>query len=213
MEKIKIYKDRDDVFLTPYLLDTENRIHPGLKRPGVVIMPGGSFTKISFREGEPIARAFNAMGYHAFILNYSVYGEGKSEEEYKHETEIKEQVALPVQIRELALALKEVEKKANEWQVDTNCIGLAGLSAGGHVAALYSNVWNDENFVEDAVDPAFVVLAYPFLDMTRTFQDEEEEAVSRTNVAYTDSMVESLFGTLDVKEEHLKKIEPRPLYS
>ncbi len=208
MNGIKLYEERDDVFLTPYLFDTENRIHPGSKRPAVVIMPGGSFTKVSSREGEPIARAFNAMGYHAFVLNYSVYGEETIVADYKNDTEIKDYVALPVQVKELALALNEIEKKAEEWNIDNDRIGLVGMSAGGHVAAMYSNLWNDEDFVQEALEPAFVVLGYPFLDMVRTFQGEDEGQVSRTNVTYTDSMVESLFGSLEVAEDHLKKLSP-----
>jgi acetyl esterase/lipase len=39
-------------------------------RPAVLVIPGGSYTFISQREGEPIALKFAAEGYQAFVLHY-----------------------------------------------------------------------------------------------------------------------------------------------
>ncbi len=36
-------------------------------RPAVLVIPGGSYTFISQREGEPIALKFAAEGYQAFV--------------------------------------------------------------------------------------------------------------------------------------------------
>ena len=74
-EVIYLYKDRTDVTLTTYVLDDSREMLNGGKRPAVLICPGGAYLSCSDREGEPVAMAFAAMGYHAFVLRYSTYGE------------------------------------------------------------------------------------------------------------------------------------------
>lgn len=43
------------------------------KRAVVLICPGGGYSFTSEREAEPIALKFNAAGFHAFVLYYSVF--------------------------------------------------------------------------------------------------------------------------------------------
>ena len=42
----------------------------------IVICPGGAYQWLSPREAEPVARAFEAMGYETSILRYTVQAEG-----------------------------------------------------------------------------------------------------------------------------------------
>lgn len=42
------------------------------KRGAVLICPGGGYSRTSDREAEPVALQFNAAGFHAFVLRYSV---------------------------------------------------------------------------------------------------------------------------------------------
>ena len=61
--------DVDDGFvptMNSYVLDGSR------KRGAVLICPGGGYSFISKREAEPVALAFNAAGYNAFVLDYSV---------------------------------------------------------------------------------------------------------------------------------------------
>jgi len=77
-ETIKLYEDREDVTLTNYVIAEKGEMHEQGKRPAVLICPGGAYMSCSDREGEPVALKFAAMGYHAFVLRYSVYGEGEN---------------------------------------------------------------------------------------------------------------------------------------
>ena len=72
-ETIKLYEGRNDVTLTTYVLKDSFDILNGKNRPAVIICPGGGYLTLSEREGEPVAIAFANMGYHAFVLKYSVY--------------------------------------------------------------------------------------------------------------------------------------------
>ena len=40
-------------------------------RPAVVVVPGGGYEYVSFREGERVALNFATAGFHTFILNYA----------------------------------------------------------------------------------------------------------------------------------------------
>src|SRR5690606_40497159 len=74
-DRIPLRPGRDDVTLTTYLLDATAALPASGSRPPVLVLPGGGYTHCAEREGEPIAMAFAALGYHAFVLRYSVYGE------------------------------------------------------------------------------------------------------------------------------------------
>lgn len=45
---------------------------PAVRRPTIVIAPGGGYTHLSTREGEPIALTFAAMGMNAVVVRYRV---------------------------------------------------------------------------------------------------------------------------------------------
>ena len=78
-EIIKIYDNRDDVTLTTYILQDSLEMLAGKARPAILICPGGAYLNCSDREAEPIAMKFASMGYHTFVLRYSVYCEGGKE--------------------------------------------------------------------------------------------------------------------------------------
>ena len=57
-----------------YALDTRFVLRDGGTHPFAVICPGGAYQICGEKEGEPAALQFAAMGYHAFVLRYSVLG-------------------------------------------------------------------------------------------------------------------------------------------
>lgn len=97
------------------------------KRPCILICPGGGYCFCSERESEPIALKFLACGYNAFVITYSV-------KDYR----------FPTQLREVAAAMEMIYANSAEWNCDTAKIAIAGFSAGGHLAAHYSNCYNCE---------------------------------------------------------------------
>ena len=58
--------------LEGYLLDCEITLGQWKNRPAVIVCPGGGYMYCSPREAEPIALAYAARGFHAFVLRYSV---------------------------------------------------------------------------------------------------------------------------------------------
>jgi len=77
---------------------------------------------VSQREAEAIAVHFLPEGYNVFVLTYSVHPHG-----------------FPTQLREVAAAMELIYENADSWNVDTGRMAIMGFSAGGHLAAHYSN--------------------------------------------------------------------------
>ena len=72
LEQCYLYEDDPKVTLTAYILDDSPEMLMGKKRPAFLICPGGAYMFNSDREAEPAAIRFASMGYHAFVLRYSV---------------------------------------------------------------------------------------------------------------------------------------------
>ncbi len=124
-------------------------------RPTIVVCPGGGYAYCSEREAEPIALKFLNWGFNAFVLNYSC-----APHRY------------PVQLREVAAAFEEIYKNAAEWHCDIAKIGIIGFSAGGHLAAHYSNAYNCgvvREVFPDSKKPNFSVLSYPVISADESF--------------------------------------------
>lgn len=139
-----------DPTLTYYLADNLTEMKRNEERhPCMVICPGGGYAMCSQREAEPIAFQFLPLGFHAFVLNYSVNPK-----------------RFPTQIREVAAAFELICQKADEWHCNTDRIGVMGFSAGGHLAAHYSNAYNCPEVREvfpESKRPFASVLGYPVI--------------------------------------------------
>ncbi len=118
-------------------LNTCTQETPLTARPAVLIFPGGGYSYCSPREGEPVALAYLAEGYQAFVLHYTT-GETAN---------------MDVVLREAEAALEAIAAHAENWQVDASRIAVVGFSAGGHLAAMLS--------VSGRVRPAAQILGYP----------------------------------------------------
>ena len=137
MKTMTLNLTQEQVTLTCYLLESTSQMSNTLVRPAVLVFPGGGYYFCSDREAEPIAMAFLAEGYHAFILRYSV---GKAAE-------------FPNPLRDAEEALERIRANASEWAVDPAKIAVCGFSAGGHLAAALGTMGQ--------VRPDALILAYP----------------------------------------------------
>lgn len=140
--------------LTTYIQDYSDGMMIN-ERPLVLICPGGGYGHLSDREGEPVALAFLAMGYHAAVLHYSVAP-----------------AHYPTQLDELAKAMLIIQEHAKEWYVDTDKIVVEGGSAGGHLAACLGMFWDDDELAQrmglkadehHLLKPAAMILCYPVI--------------------------------------------------
>ena len=128
-KEIKIGSDR--AVMHAYLLEIDRKTDKPVKRPAVLIFPGGSYETCSPWEDEPIALAFMAEGYQAFTLYYSV-------------AESEEDQVFPRVLNEAEEALRTIRLHAEDWNVDPHKVAVIGFSAGGHLAACVSSMGKEK---------------------------------------------------------------------
>lgn len=136
-----------DLYL-PYNMVEMNRQNQ--KRPCMIVCPGGGYGMCSERESEPIALHFLTEGFNVFVLQYSVAPH-----------------RFPTQIREVAAVMELIYSNSDEWNCDTEKIAIIGFSAGGHLAAHYSTMYDCKEVREVFPESKSVnatVLAYPVID-------------------------------------------------
>lgn len=214
-EKISLHEDRDDVTLTTYVLDDSSEMVPGRCRPAILICPGGAYLGCSDREAEPVAMAFAAMGYHAFVLRYSVYfDDGFEPIDPEKDYPVRMRSVHPGPMRDIGQAMLAIHKRAKDWLVDPEKIVLCGFSAGGHNCAMYSVYWNRPPILDHfgqtphKLRPAAAILGYPLSDYEHmkasTAGDEDAEGIFRmANLA--------LFGTPEPDPDLLRQASPARL--
>ena len=127
----------EDATLEGYILDCEITLGQETNRPAIVVCPGGGYLYCSPREAEPIALAYAARGFHAFILRYST---GRN-------------CAGLAPLKEVDWAIGYLRQNAQEWHIDPERILTCGFSAGGHVALSAGLMANNK--------PNGMILSYP----------------------------------------------------
>jgi acetyl esterase/lipase len=126
----------------------------------VVLAPGGSYVRLAMNhEGRQTANLLNSFGVAVFVLQYRLGPK------YQH----------TVEIGDVRRALRTVRARAAEWHLAPDKIGVMGYSAGGHLAASASTMFDsgDAN-ASDPVDrknsrPDFAILGYPVISMTESW--------------------------------------------
>jgi acetyl esterase/lipase len=211
-EKINLIEGRDDVTLTTYVLDDSPEMLRGKRRPAVIVCPGGAYLGCSDREGEPVAIRFNAMGYHAFVLRYSVYSENRGWGAIDEDPKPKKWLTHPAPMLDIARAMLEIRKNAEKWLVDMEKVAICGFSAGAHNCAMYSVYWDkpamSEPFGVGSSDlkPAATILAYPLTDYV--FMKGEYEKMDAANKGLYDMVNLAFLGTREPDDLTLDAISP-----
>ncbi len=161
IKTIELWETRSDVTLTTFIALPDEFIPNPVKRPAMIVCPGGAYQMCPRHgnEGDQVAMTYAADGYQAFVLEYSVA---------RYAT--KEQTLFPAQLLDLAKAILTIRENADEWQVDVERISLIGFSAGGHLCGMYATTWhkalfsNHFNMPKEVFKPLSAILIYPVAD-------------------------------------------------
>lgn len=137
----------------------------------VIICPGGGYGILAYdHEGTEIAEWFNQRGMTAVVLKYRL-----PERENFDNVSIR-----PLQ--DAQTAIRYIRKNADKYGVSKDKIGIMGFSAGGHLAATASTLFDTQvGEVTDAsvsVRPDFSLLIYPVI----SFDNEITHSGSKDNL-------------------------------
>ncbi|MBO7329527.1 MAG: alpha/beta hydrolase [Lentisphaeria bacterium] len=123
---------------------------------GVLVLPGGGYHHRAKHEGDPVAEKFNALGYHAFVLQYRVTP-----------------YTFPAPQRDLVRAVKIIQANAQQWKLGK--LAVLGFSAGGHLAAsgtvFHDQINADEGDEADKFSGKAdaMILCYPVISLSDDF--------------------------------------------
>lgn len=123
--------------------------------PAVVVIPGGSYNKILDRDSERVALTLATHAFETFVVRYPVL---------EHKNYEDAQTAI-------AQAFDYIVAHAADLHVDVARLGILGFSAGGQLAAAYSN--------RPGTHAKFVGLGYPVIQPLI----DDRMGVTTTNVA------------------------------
>lgn len=146
--------------LTTYIRDLSLEIDLERKAPAMLVIPGGGYYMVSDREGEPVAMRYLALGFNAFVLDYSVAEDSA--------------LKYPYQIAEAAMAMEYLRINAENLNIDPEKIAAVGFSAGGHLCAMLGSFHNCPETGKVfkptvCVKPNAVVLGYPVISSDISF--------------------------------------------
>lgn len=117
-EKI-VLNEKRNVTLTAYLQEIGGEFRNIVKRPAMLVLPGGGYQYCSDREADPVAMPYLKAGYQVFILRYSV----------------KADAVWPNPLEDYEQAISLIRSKSEEWNLYADKVAVIGFSAGGHLAA------------------------------------------------------------------------------
>ncbi len=139
-----------------YVFLPEKEINTGA---AVLICPGGGYViEAMDHEGYDMARFFQEKGIAGIVLKYRL--------PYGHDE---------VPSSDARRAMRIVRANAEKWGINPEKVGIAGSSAGGHLASTAGTVFDEGNVQSnDAVEkmscrPDFMLLLYPVITMNEEF--------------------------------------------
>ncbi len=214
-EMIRLYEDREDVTLTTYVIAEKGEMHVQGKRPAVLICPGGGYFNCSDREAEPVALKFASMGYHAFVLRYSTYTQGKEGmPDISRAIDPNPQTQYPAPVREIGKAMLLIRERSEEWAVDMDRVAVCGFSAGAHNTAMYGVYWDKPlitdylNTEKEMIRPAALILGYTLSDYIYMREATLENPM---DVQFFQASNTAFLGEAEPDEKTLKSVSPARL--
>ncbi|WP_315054603.1 alpha/beta hydrolase [Chryseobacterium indoltheticum] len=129
------------------------------KPMAIIIIPGGGYHHLTYDlGGYSYAKWLNTLGISAFVLNYRL----------PTSPDLKQREIGPLQ--DIQAAIKLIRKNAAQYGISPDQIGVLGTSAGGHLAAMVSNISTDYtelkgDWLNFSTVPNFAILVSPVIDL------------------------------------------------
>ena len=129
------------------------------KPMAIIVIPGGGYRHLTYDlGGYSYAKWLNTLGISAFVLNYRL----------PTSPDLKQRELGPLQ--DIQAAIKLIRKNAAQYGISPNQIGVLGTSAGGHLAAMVSNISTDYTELKGdwstiSTVPNFAILVSPVIDL------------------------------------------------
>ena len=127
----------------------------------VIVAPGGAYLGLAANlEGRQVADWFTSRGVTAFVLKYRL---GRN-------------YLYPIPLTDARRAIRLVRSRAKEFGIAPNRVGMIGFSAGGHLTAMASTMFDDgqpgsPDLVERVSSrPDFQILGYPWVNAMKADQ-------------------------------------------
>jgi len=152
--------------IIPYI--AENNTNGGC----VIICPGGGYVQLAVdKEGKAPAEEFNTNNITAFVLQYRVNS--------YHSDAI---------MADVFRAIRYVRANAEEFGIDPDKIAVMGFSAGGHLATMALEHYDEDTQLLDDIDkvsakPNFGILCYPVISL----KDEKTHELTRKTFLGSDN--------------------------
>ncbi|MCP9770510.1 alpha/beta hydrolase [Lacihabitans sp. LS3-19] len=138
----------------------------------VVVCPGGGYTGLAIKhEGHDMAKKLQANGIAGFVLEYRL--------PFTEFIDSKNKEFVPLMDAQRAIQI--VRENAEKWGINVNKVGIAGSSAGGHLASTAGTHYQKTlipNPKNTSLRPDFMVLIYPVI----SFADSITHKGSRFNL-------------------------------
>ncbi|MEG1590932.1 alpha/beta hydrolase [Chryseobacterium sp.] len=125
----------------------------------IIVIPGGGYRHLTYDlGGYSYAKWLNTLGISAFVLNYRL----------PTSPDLKQRELGPLQ--DIQAAIKLIRKNAAQYGISPDKIGVLGTSAGGHLAAMASNILTDYTELKGdwqtvSTVPNFAILVSPVIDL------------------------------------------------
>lgn len=126
-----------------------------MKRPCILVVPGGGYRMVSPTEGEIVAKKFYDLGYQTFVCTYT--------------TNLLGMAPLKMQpVQDLSRAVRYLRQHADEFQILPEQLVLCGFSAGAHLCGslcVHHEKVQDANNIYQGISncPNAAILSYPVI--------------------------------------------------
>jgi acetyl esterase/lipase len=160
----------------------------------IIICPGGAYSILAVEhEGYQVAQKYASKGIDAFVLKYRLPADGSIH---------------PAPIWDALMSVRRIRLNAGQYGLDKRKVGILGFSAGGHLAASASSLWNrfpapGTDGSEDLSRPSFSILVYPVISFTESFAHRG----SRNNLL-GDRKTDNRFAAKLSPEQHVTAATP-----